>query len=147
MKRLLQLLFISMLAAVISGCSFLGEVNNSLDYINETTAHVETLNKFAEEAPELIQEAVTDPAVHAELEEQLLHVKTEIEEFIQLTDIPSLAEDLHAEFVQQNEALLTEINNLLENGHLVMNNIENSELFTTIQEANELFNRIENLGL
>ncbi|MEW9108711.1 DUF6376 family protein [Cytobacillus gottheilii] len=147
MKRLVQLLFISILAAVLSGCSFLGEVNNSLDYINEATAHIETLNSFAEEAPELLQEAVTDSAVQTELEEQLLHVKTEIEEFIQLTDIPSLAEELHADFVQKNEALLAEINTLLDNGNLVISNIENSELFTTIQEANELFTRIEDLGL
>lgn len=147
MKRLVQLLLISMLTFIVSGCSFLGEVNQSIDYVNEATAHIETLNTFAEDAPVLIEEALTNAEVHEELEQQLNHVKTEIEEFIGLTDIPAIAEDLHAEFVNQNEVLLAEINSLLDNGNLVIDQIESSDLFTTIQEANDLFTRIENLGL
>lgn len=147
MKRLVQLLFISLLAFIVSGCSFLGEVNQSIDYVNKASAHIEILNTFAEDAPELIEQALTNTEVHEELERQLIHMKTEIEEFIALTDIPAIAEDLHAEFVDQNEALLAEINSVLDNGHLVIDQIENSELFTTIKEVNDLYTRIEDLGL
>jgi Family of unknown function (DUF6376) len=147
LKRLVQLLFISLLALIVSGCSFLGEVNQSIDYVNKASAHIETLNTFAGDAPELIEQALTNTEVHEELERQLIHMKTEIEEFIALTDIPAIAEDLHAEFVDQNEALLAEINSVLDNGHLVIDQIENSELFTTIKEVNDLYTRIEDLGL
>ncbi|WP_254786565.1 DUF6376 family protein [Cytobacillus oceanisediminis] len=151
---LIGLLTVSML---LSGCSVLGEVNNSIDYVNEATEHINTLSDFAEEAPQMIQEAAADPALKQELEDRLTTLKQEledrlttlkqeVEEFIALQDIPTLAEDVHQELVTQNEALLAEINKVLENGSLALDRLENSELFTTINEATSLINRIEALG-
>ncbi|CAM3430483.1 DUF6376 family protein [Aeromicrobium ponti] len=145
MKKILLtgLLAISML---LSGCSFLGEVNNSIDYVNQATEHINTLNDFAEEAPQMLKEAAEDPALKQELEDRLVTLKQDVEEFIALKDIPTLAEDIHQELVSQNEALLAEINKVLENGNLVLDKLENSELFSTINEVTSLINRIEALG-
>ncbi|MBG9589088.1 DUF6376 family protein [Cytobacillus firmus] len=140
---LIGLLTVSM---ILSGCSVLGEVNNSIGYVNEATEHINTLSDFAEEAPQMIQDAAVDPALKQELEDRLMTLKQEVEEFIAIQDIPTLAEDIHQELVTQNEALLAEINKVLENGSLALDQLENSELFTTINEATSLINRIEALG-
>lgn len=94
----------------------------------------------------MIQEAAADPALKQELEDRLTTLKQEVEEFIALQEIPKLAEDVHQDLVTQNEALLAEINKVLENGSLALDQLENSELFTTINEATSLINRIEALG-
>lgn len=145
MKKILLtgLLAISIL---LSGCSFLGEVNNSIDYVNQATEHINTLNNFAEEAPQMLKEAAADPALKQELEDRLVTLKQDVEEFIALKDIPTLAEDIHQELVSQNKALLAEINKVLENGNLALDKLENSELFSTINEVTSLINRIEALG-
>jgi PBP1b-binding outer membrane lipoprotein LpoB len=145
MKKLLLtgLLAISML---LSGCSFLGEVNNSIDYVSQATEHINTLNNFAEEAPQMLKEAAADPALKQELEDRLITLKQGVEEFIALNDIPTIAEDIHQELVNQNEALLAEINKVLENGNLALDKLESSEVFTTINEVTSLINRIESLG-
>ncbi|WP_026583316.1 DUF6376 family protein [Bacillus sp. J33] len=137
------LLAITML---LSGCSFLGEVNNSVDYVNQATEHINTLNDFADEAPQMLKEAAADPALKQELEDRLITLKQDVEEFIALKDVPALAEDVHQELVNQNEALLAEINNVLESGNLALDKLENSELFITINEVTSLMNRIEALG-
>jgi len=140
----IALLVVTMLM-LLSGCSFLGEVNDSIDYVNEATTHINTLNAFAEEAPQLAQEAITDPEVRQDLETQLVSLKQDIEEFISLNEIPSIAEDIHQELVAKNEILLTEINKVLENGQLAVDKLENSEIFTTVNEVTSLMNQIENL--
>lgn len=131
---------------LLSGCSFLGEVNNSVDYVNQATDHINTLNDFADEAPQMLKEAAADPALKQELEDRLITLKQDVEEFIALKDIPALAEDVHQELVNQNEALLEEINKVLESGNLALDKLENSELFITINEVTSLMNRIEALG-
>lgn len=73
-------------------------------------------------------------------------LKQDIEDFIQINDVPSVAKDIHQELVAKNELLLDEINKVLQNGNLALNKLENSEIFTTITELTNLLNRIENLG-
>lgn len=130
---------------LLSGCSFFNEVNDTLDYVGVTTEHIERLNTFAEEAPQLVENALSNPELVTDLESQLSTLKTEIEEFIALSDIPTIAEDIHQELVSKNELLLEEINKVLENGHLALDKLENSQIFTTITDVTSLMNRIENL--
>ncbi|WP_077211990.1 DUF6376 family protein [Bacillus dakarensis] len=73
------------------------------------------------------------------------NLKTDIEEFIALTEIPAVAEEIHRELVAKNEVLLAEINQVLVNGHLALDQLESSQLFTTINEMTGLIQRIENL--
>ncbi|WP_214987838.1 DUF6376 family protein [Bacillus sp. ISL-47] len=121
-------------------------MNDSIDYVNQATEHINTLNNFAEEAPQLIKEAASDPALKQELEDRLFTLKQDVEEFIALKDIPTLAEDIHQELVNQNEALLAEINKVLDHGNMALDQLENSQLFSTINEVTSLLNRIEALG-
>jgi len=145
--RKLKVLLVVAVFLFLSGCSFLGEVNESLDYVNEATTHINTLNSFAEDAPQLVQEAMSDSAAKEELETQLVSLKQDIEEFINLNGVPSIAEDIHQKLVDKNELLLTEINKVLEDGQVAVEKLENSQLFNTVNEVTDLMNQIENLGL
>lgn len=131
--------------SLLSGCSMLGEVNETLDYANTTMSHLENLNSFAEEAPQMVQAAMTDSEMKEELEAQLVTIQQDIEEFISLTDIPEVAENIHQELVTKNEALLAEVNKVLDNGQLALDKLENSELLTTAQEVSSLMTQVEGL--
>jgi Family of unknown function (DUF6376) len=130
----------------LSGCSLLGEVNESIDYVSEATSHINTLNSFAEDAPQLVQEAISDPAAKEELEAQLVSLKQDIEAFINLNEVPSIAENIHQKLVDKNELVLGEINQVLEDGQVAVQKLEDSQLFQTVNEVTELKNQIENLG-
>ncbi|MFB6466775.1 DUF6376 family protein [Cytobacillus sp. Hz8] len=145
MKKIHFFLIIAV-SLILSACSFLGEVNNSIDYVNQTTDHINKLNTFAEEAPQLIENAANDLEIKKELETKLVTLKQDIEDFIQINDVPSVAKDIHQELVAKNELLLDEINKVLQSGNLTLDKLENSEIFTTITELTNLLNRIENLG-
>ena len=143
--RKLKVLFIAALLLVLNGCSLLGEVNNSIDYVNTATNHIEKLNNFSQDAPQLIQEAVTNPEVKQELETQLVTLKQDIEEFIAINDVPSIAKTIHQELVNKNEALLDELNQVLVNGHLALDKLQNSQLISKMNDVTDLLNRINNL--
>jgi Family of unknown function (DUF6376) len=143
--RKLKVLLVVAVFMFLSGCSFLGEVNESLDYVNEATTHIDTLNTFAEDAPQLVQEAISDPAAREELETQLVSLKQDIEEFINLSEVPAIAENIHQELVDKNEVLLNEINKVMEDGQVAVEKLEDSQLFQTVNEVTDLMNQIENL--
>lgn len=140
-----SLVMMILASMMLSACSVLNEVSNSIDYVSVATEHIYNLNSFAEKAPRLIEEALNNPELVDELEEKLSNLKVDIEEFIALTDIPTIAEEVHQELVTKNELLLAEINKVLVNGHLALDQLENSQLFTTINEITGLIQRIENL--
>ncbi|MCM3585316.1 DUF6376 family protein [Mesobacillus maritimus] len=139
------LIMMMITGSLLSGCSMLGEVNETLDYANTTMSHLENLNSFAEEAPQMVQAAMTDSEMKEELEAQLVTIQQDIEEFISLTDIPEVAENIHQELVTKNEALLAEVNKVLDNGQLALDKLENSELLTTAQEVSSLMTQVEGL--
>ncbi|MBB6453547.1 hypothetical protein HNQ94_001996 [Salirhabdus euzebyi] len=143
MKKMIALL--SMIF-ILSGCSILGEVNNSVNYVGEATDYLTYLNNFAEETPQMIQQAATDAVVMDNLVDKFNELKAEIMAF-NILDAPALAEDIHQNLVEKNELILTEINNVLENGQVAVDKIENSPIFSTINDATNLMNQIENLGL
>jgi septal ring factor EnvC (AmiA/AmiB activator) len=145
MKRLMILLLV-LSTMMLSACSFLQEANNSLQYVDQATEHINTLTNFAEQAPQMIQDAATNPETKQKLEDQLMSLKKEIEQF-NLIDAPSIAKDLHQQLVDKNKELLQEINQALANGHLALDQLQNSQIITTINNIISFQNRIENLGL
>lgn len=142
----IRLLLLIVLTMSLSACSLLEEVNNSLDYVNTATNHINNLNAFAEDAPQLMEDALTNPEALKELETQLSSLKADIEEFIALENIPAIAESIHQELVAKNEVLLAEINQVMENGELVIEQLKNSQIVTTITEVTKLLNQLENLS-
>jgi PBP1b-binding outer membrane lipoprotein LpoB len=138
--------FILVSSMILSGCSLLEEVNGSLNYANEVKEQVTTLSTFAEEAPQMFKEAAVNPEVRQELEERLIALKSEIVNFNKI-EAPALAESIHQQLIAKNQALLDEINKMVENGNMKLDSLGNSPIFKTINDITGLLNRIEGLGL
>ena len=83
---------------LLSGCSLLGEVNNTLEYATTTTEYIDTANNFANEVTELANDAVANEEARQQLEEELTAMKAKIQEFNE-TEAPAIAEDIHNQIV------------------------------------------------
>ncbi|KOP82502.1 hypothetical protein AN957_13720 [Cytobacillus solani] len=145
MKKL-NLLIAVLVSLMLSGCSFLGEVNDSLDYANKATDHINTLSNFAETAPQMIQDAATNGEAKEELENQLKTLIEKMEKFNAI-DPPSIAEDIHQQLVEKNEIIIEEMNQVMADGEILLDKIESTEIFTTINEITTLLNQLKELGL
>jgi peptidoglycan hydrolase CwlO-like protein len=132
----------------LSGCSLLGEVNNSLEYANTTTDYLNTAKNFANEVPQLANDAVTDEAARQQLEEEIIAMKEEIKKFNE-AEVPSIAEDIHNQIVSSNAKLEEGLDMYLtniENGKLDPDLLENSEIISTVNELSSLMDQIKELG-
>lgn len=147
MKKI-SILFGLLGAILLSGCSILGEVNNSIDYADQATSYLDKASKFAEDVPQMAQDAVTNQEVRGNLEKELIAMKEEIKTFNE-TKAPSIAEDIHNQIVEYNEKLNSGIDSYLqniENGKWDPAILEDSEIMKTLNELTSLMNKIENLG-
>lgn len=145
MKRSFIVLII-LITMLLSGCSLLNDVNESLEYANEATAHINDLSDFAQEAPQMIQQAALNDEVRGELEAQLTILLEEIETFNNI-EAPAIAENIHQQLVEKNEIIAQEINQVMENGEVIIEEIENTQIFNTINEITTLLNQLEELRL
>lgn len=145
MRKFLILLTV-LSAMLLSACSLFEQADQSLKYADQATDHITILTDFAEQAPQMIKDAAADPDIKQQLEDRFLAIKTEIEQF-NLIDAPSLARDLHEQLLEKNQVLLQEINRVLADGHLALDQLQNSPIISTISDITNLMNRIENLGL
>lgn len=141
-KSLLLVVLLS--SMLMGGCSLLESANSTLDYVNQATAHINKLSTFAEQAPQQIKDAATNPETKAELEKQILALKADIEQF-NLQSVPAIAKDLHQQIVDKNKVLLAEINKVVENGHVALDKLQNSQIITAINDITGLINRINSL--
>ncbi|MCK6204698.1 hypothetical protein KZX50_04385 [Bacillus infantis] len=145
LKIIFRLFMFAVTALSLAGCSFLEEAAGTAEYANKAAEHIEKLNAFAEDAPGMIEVAAGDSEIRHQLEERLVNLKQDIENFIQLQDIPAPAEAIHEELAAKNEELLEEINLAIDGGNLALDQLENSEMIKTINDASALLNRIEGL--
>ncbi|WP_102275508.1 DUF6376 family protein [Cytobacillus massiliigabonensis] len=145
MKKL-NLLIAVLVSLLVSGCSFLGEVNDSLEYANKATEHINTLSNFAETAPQMIQEAAANGEAKVELENQINTLIEKMENFNAI-DPPTIAEDIHQQLVEKNEIIIKEMNQVMGDGEILLDQIESTEIFTTINEITALLNQLKELGL
>jgi TolA-binding protein len=147
----LKKLFFSLLLSftvVLSGCSVLEGVNNTLDYAENATSYANEVSTFANEVPPLAQQAVSDEQAALELETRLEDMKRQIEEFNALEE-PAVGADLHQQVVEQNEQALKGIDAFLaniENGKLDPSVIESTEVFQTLNDITNIINQIQQLG-
>ncbi|MED3550392.1 DUF6376 family protein [Cytobacillus praedii] len=142
-------LFLSLTVFVsfmLSGCSFLGEVNDSLEYANKATDHINTLKDFADTAPQMIQEAAANGESKEELENQIKTLIEKMEKFNAI-DPPAIAEDIHRQFVEKNMIIIEEMNQVMSDGEIILEQMESTEIFTTINEFTTLLNQLNELGL
>ncbi|GLX70601.1 DUF6376 family protein [Paenibacillus glycanilyticus] len=146
MKKFMLLLIVLVSASMLGACSWFQEADQSLKYADQAKEHIQTLSDFAEQAPQMIQDAATDPETKKQLENRLNELKKDIEQF-NLINAPTIAKDIHAQLVEKNKILLQEINQAVDNGHLALDRLQNSPILATISDITGLINRIENLGL
>lgn len=148
--RMIKKIMISMGLAgmlILSGCSLVGEVNNTLEYATTTTEYINTANDFANRVTELSNDAISNEEARKQLENELIAMKEAIQQFNQ-TEAPAIAEDVHNQIVQANGKLEEGIDmyvNNIENGKLDPAILQDSEIITTINEISNLINQIEKL--
>ena len=65
----------------LNGCSLIGEVNDTVEYVDITTEYINSTKTFANEVPQLAKEAVTDETARQNLENELGQMKEQIHSF------------------------------------------------------------------
>ncbi|XEC93664.1 DUF6376 family protein [Paenibacillus tarimensis] len=145
---IVRVLLVALISGLLTGCSWLGEVNNSLDYVKEATSFINKVNSFAEQVPTLAEQAVTDPQAVKMLTNEMEMMKNNIASFNGL-DAPAFARDVHEELVGYNKTLLAEIDAFLatiSNGTLTLDTLADSQINQTIAKIGQTLTAIQQLG-
>ncbi|WP_409304380.1 DUF6376 family protein [Peribacillus sp. SCS-155] len=148
MRKARLTISVLLLTILLSGCSFLGEVNNTLQYANQATDYIDKTQRFADEIPQLAQNAVNNVEARQDLEAELQAMKAEIQKFNGV-EVPDMASDIHNQIESYNQKLEEGINIYLKNikdGVFDPAVLENSGIMTTVNEITNLLNQIEKLG-
>jgi hypothetical protein len=133
---------------VISGCSLVEDVNNSIDYIPAATNYINKMSTFANEIPPLIEQAATDPSALQQLNTKLTEVQKEVEAFNKLTP-PSYAQDIHNQILHHNQQLETILDTYTagtQNGQLDPSILQNQDLIQQIEALTNMLNQLQSLG-
>lgn len=136
MKKSMAALLMTILL-LLSGCSLLEEATDSFDYATEATEYINNLSEFAEESSSL----ETDQLV-ARLED----LTGTIENFTNI-EPPTIAENIHQELAYKSEALLEIINNIINQGEITVEQLQETEIYQTIENIISLKVQIEQLEL
>lgn len=139
-----RLLLISLVLGVLSGCSLVDSVNNSLDYTKEATTFINDASQFAESIPELAQQAATNIDAKETLTQELEAMKTRISEFNGI-EAPAFAQTIHEQLVALNDTLLTDINGYMDQIQNGVTDFQNSNIVQTINKINETMDMLQNL--
>jgi hypothetical protein len=132
---------------LLSGCNLLQEVNSTLDYVNAVTEYLDVSSQFANDLPELINQATTQPEETEELEARLLAMKEEISAINEL-EPPGIASGIHERLVSYNQEIEEGIDSTLEQmetGEIDLSIIEDSKILSTIQQIQEIRTNLDNL--
>jgi len=142
------LVLAAVIAMFLSGCSLLNDAKDTLTYVNDAKNYLDKATAFANDAPSIAQQAVSDQQATAELKTMLQNMKKEIQAFNKL-QAPDIAADLHQQIVDQNTKLVAGIDLYLKNmknGLLDPSVLENTEIFQSVQEINGILDQIKQLG-
>jgi Family of unknown function (DUF6376) len=139
-----KLLFISLILGVLSGCTWLDSVNNSLDYTKEAGTFITETTQFAESIPDLAQHAVTDATSMETLTKELEAMKTRITDFNGI-EVPAFATTFHEKLVELNDTLLTDINGYLDQIQNGVTDFQNSNIVQTVNKINGTMDMLQNL--
>ncbi|WP_411348726.1 DUF6376 family protein [Paenibacillus sp. WLX2291] len=142
------MLMLVMLAGLLSGCSALDQVNQSVNYVSEVTSYINSTSNLSQNLPELTEQALTDPQAREQLSQQLANTQSQIDNFNQL-EPPAFAQDLHQQLSAYSATLGTEVNSLVDQvqaGKLTVADLNNSQIFQTVDQINGLLNQFQQLG-
>lgn len=146
MKKLL--LALPMMLLIAAGCSPVEETKNTINYVNEATEYANEAAAFAVELPAMAQDAVTNPETVEQLESTLNDFETQISEFNQV-EVPQVMEDLHGQISEHNEQIQSQIEKYtkaIEEGSFQPEFLQNSELLTSLQDIQGIYENIQKLG-
>ncbi|EEL50988.1 MULTISPECIES: DUF6376 family protein [Bacillus cereus group] len=146
LKKIILLMFLITIG--LMGCSVIEEGKNSIDYAQKATDYVNEVSAFANEAPGLVEKAINDSAARKELETKLGEIKKDIPAFNELTP-PDVAKDIHQQIVGYNEklsALIDTTMKKIEEGKMDVEQFKNSEFMKTVQQVQDLKDKVQNLG-
>lgn len=139
-----RLLLISLVLGILSGCSLVEDVNNSLDYTKEATTFINEVSQFAESIPELAQQAATQTDAKETLTKELDAMKTRISEFNGI-EAPAFANNVHQQLIALNDTLLTDINGYMDQIQNGVTDFQNSGMAQTINKITETMDMLQNL--
>ncbi|MCX2827296.1 hypothetical protein COM13_05030 [Bacillus pseudomycoides] len=148
MKLKKTMLLVFLITIGLMGCSMIEEGKNSIDYAQKATDYVNKVSAFANEAPGLVEKAINDSAARKELETKLGDIQKDIPAFNELTP-PDVAKDIHQQIVGYNEklnALIDTTMKKIEEGKIDVEQFKNSELMKTVQQVQDLKDKVQNLG-
>ncbi|SHF04126.1 hypothetical protein SAMN05444392_106193 [Seinonella peptonophila] len=135
------------LLLIISGCSMITDLNNSIDYVTKATEYINKMNSYSQEIPPLFEKAATDPSSLSQLQTKLQTMKTDIQNFDNLNP-PDFAANIHQSIKDKNQAILGLIDTSLadlKDGKVTIENISQLPIFKTIQELNGFLNQLQQL--
>jgi hypothetical protein len=138
-----------MLLFLLPGCSLLQEVNQTLNYGIEATDLIQDANLFAEQLPELAEQAIANPELIDNLKQELETMKERIINFNSLVP-PEIAEELHNQLMGYTEMMKQEIDQYLQainDQGIDLEALKNAPILETIQNMATLLLKIEQLGL
>ncbi|MCY9377013.1 MULTISPECIES: DUF6376 family protein [Bacillus] len=130
------------------GCGMLDQVNDGLNYTSEAAGYVEKVKTFAEEAPELAEQAVHDSEAKEKLKAQLESIQQAAADFNELTP-PDAAAEIHQTVQEHNETLQKSAEALLkqvEEGKVSLEELEQSDLVQNAKQITDVMGQIEKLG-
>jgi Family of unknown function (DUF6376) len=139
-----RFLLISLIVGVLSGCSLLDSVNNTLDYSKEASTFINETTQFAETIPNLAQQAATDSGALETLNKELEAMKTRITQFNGI-EAPAFAQDIHDQLVALNETLLTDINGYMDQIQNGATDFQNSNIVQSVNKITDTMNILQNL--
>ncbi|AJY76855.1 DUF6376 family protein [Paenibacillus beijingensis] len=144
----MKLVLILVVAAVLTGCSVVEQIDRSVNYTSEATTYVAQAAEFARKLPDMAQQAANDPEVKEKLVAELEAMKQWVAEFNAL-EAPAIAADVHAKLQEYNATLQQDIDQVL-NGLLndipAVQAVRDSQIVQTLTEITRLVEQINNLG-
>jgi len=147
MRRWL-VIYTASVVLLLGGCSLLNDAKDTLTYINEATDYLAVATNFANEAPALAQQAVSDLQAAEDLESILQEMQQNLEGFNDL-QAPEVVADLHQQIVEKNniiaEGIETYLNDI-KDGLLDAKVLENTELFQSVQDITRIIDQIQQFG-
>lgn len=147
MKKLMIVLSTCMLV-LLGGCSFLNDAQDTITYVNEATDYLATATDFANDAPALAQQAISDLQAAEDLQVMLEQMQQTVETFNEL-QAPDIAAEVHQQIIEQNSVIVGEIETFMGNfqdGLLDPAILENTELFQTVQDITSIIDQVQQLG-
>ncbi|WP_199614089.1 DUF6376 family protein [Paenibacillus alkalitolerans] len=133
---------------LLSGCSIVSEVNNTIDYVSEATKLITNAQSFSEQFPSMVEQAVLSEEARQTLVTQLEQLREDITNFNGI-DVPAVANDIHRELVGYNEKLIGEIDTYLgkiNDGITELEQLRGAEILDTISRMTLLLQQFEQLG-